>query len=339
MLNVAIIGFGLSGRVFHAPLIQACPQLKLFAIASSQQASITERYPHVLCLDPQQVIDHPEVDIVVIASPNSVHAEQAEQAMLAGKHVIVEKPLALNSQQCLRLQQVAQQTGKYLSVFHNRRWDSDFLTIQGLIKQQRLGKLHSYSAHFHRYRPVVKTRWKELDPQGGGVLYDLGAHLIDQALCLFGPPQQLWAHLAMQRPGAKSVDSFDLHLIYPELKVQLSCNSLMLEPGPRFQLHGDRGSYAKWGMDPQAQQLTVGLSPKAQHFGKDSNRSEIHLANQATVHQSLSKGNYPAFYDNFAAAVLHGEPLAISAQQASDVIRVIELATLSHQQQQRCNFN
>lgn len=339
MLNVGIIGFGLSGRVFHGPLISAHQQLNVFAIASSRKQEIADAYPKALCLDSDILINHPNIDIVVIASPNSLHAEQAEQAMLAGKHVIVEKPLAITSEQCLQLQQIADQTGKCLSVFHNRRWDSDFLTISQLLANQSLGRIHSYSAHFHRYRPIVKQRWKELDPQGGGVLYDLGAHLIDQVLSLFGKPDKLWAHLDTQRDGAVTPDSFDLQLIYPDKKVQLSCNSLMVEPGPRFQLHGSKGSYAKWGMDPQEQQLAAGLSANAAIFGQDNNRSEIHLAGQALLHKSLIKGNYLAFYDNFVNAVTKGEPLAVSAQQASEVIALIELATLSHQQQTICSLN
>ncbi|GDY25417.1 oxidoreductase [Agarivorans sp. Toyoura001] len=339
MLNVGIIGFGLSGRVFHAPLITACEQLSLFAIASSRKQEIANSYPHAQCLSPDEVLAHPEIDVVVIASPNALHAQQAEQAMKAGKHVIVEKPLAIDSEQCLQLQQVADETGKCLSVFHNRRWDSDFLTIQQLIANQSLGSIHSYAAHFHRYRPVVKQRWKELDPQGGGVLYDLGAHLIDQSLCLFGKPEKLWAHIATQRDGAVTPDCFDLHLIYSDKKVQLSCNSLMVEPGPRFQLHGSKGSYAKWGMDPQEQQLAAGLSAKARILGQDANRSEIHLAGQAIVHKPLIKGNYLAFYDNFVAAVTKGETLAVNAHQASEVIALIELATLSHQQQTICSVN
>ncbi|UPW18738.1 oxidoreductase [Agarivorans sp. TSD2052] len=337
MLKVGIIGFGLSGRVFHAPLIEACSKLQLLAIASSREQEIAQLYPNVACLNSEQLIAHPEIDIVVIASPNAMHAQLAEQAMLSGKHVIVEKPLAINSEQCLHLQQLSEQTGRCLSVFHNRRWDSDFLTIQQLIQQQSLGNIHSYSAHFHRYRPAVKQRWKELDPHGGGVLYDLGAHLIDQALSLFGKPQKIWAHIATQRQGAVTPDCFDLHLIYPDMKAQLSCNSLVVEPGPRFQLHGQHGSYAKWGMDPQEQQLAAGLSPSASQFGHDSNRSEIHIANQAVVHKPLMKGNYSAFYDNFIAAIEGSEPLIVTAQQASEVIGLIELAMLSHQQQMICS--
>ncbi|WP_427980336.1 oxidoreductase [Agarivorans sp.] len=333
MLNVGIIGFGLSGRVFHGPLISAHPQLNLLAIASSRQQEIADSYPHTMCLSSDELIAHPDIDIIVIASPNSLHAEQAKQALLAGKHVVVEKPLAVTSEQCLELQAIAEQSGKCLSVFHNRRWDSDFLTIQQLLASQSLGEVHSYRAHFHRYRPEVKQRWKELDPQGGGVLYDLGAHLIDQALCLFGKPERLWAYLASQRKGALTPDCFDLHLIYPDKKVQLCCSSLVIEPGPRFQIHGSKGSYAKWGLDPQEQQLSAGLSAKAATFGADSNRSEIHLASQASLHKPLMKGNYLAFYDNFVNAVNNGTPLAVSAGQAAEVIKIIELAMQSHQQQ------
>ncbi|GGB03133.1 oxidoreductase [Agarivorans gilvus] len=333
MLNVGIIGFGLSGRVFHGPLISAHPQLNLLAIASSRQQEIADSYPQALCLSSDELIAHPDIDIVVIASPNSLHAAQAKQALLAGKHVVVEKPLAVTSEQCLELQAIAEQSGKCLSVFHNRRWDSDFLTIQQLLASQSLGEVHSYRAHFHRYRPEVKQRWKELDPQGGGVLYDLGAHLIDQALCLFGKPERLWAYLASQRKGAVAPDCFDLHLVYPDKKVQLCCSSLVIEPGPRFQIHGSKGSYAKWGLDPQEQQLNAGLSPKAATFGADSNRSEIHLASQASLHKPLKPGNYLAFYDNFVKAVNDGTPLAVTASQAAEVIKIIELAMHSHQQQ------
>ena len=157
LFTAGIIGFGLSGRVFHGPLISAHQQLNVFAIASSRKQEIADAYPQALCLDSDTLINHPNIDIVVIASPNSLHAEQAEQAMLAGKHVIVEKPLAITSEQCLQLQQIADQTGKCLSVFHNRRWDSDFLTISQLLASQNLGRIHSYKAFEETYKSLVKA--------------------------------------------------------------------------------------------------------------------------------------------------------------------------------------
>ncbi|WP_035478981.1 Gfo/Idh/MocA family oxidoreductase [Aliagarivorans marinus] len=329
MLNAAIVGFGLSGRVFHAPLLSASEDFHLSTIVSSQQQAIAELYPDAKTASFEAVLADPAIDLVVIATPNDLHAPFAQQALLAGKHVVVEKPVAIQSEECQVLAELAEQQQRCLSIFHNRRWDGDFQTITQLLDEQKLGQLHTYKAHFHRYRPQVKQRWKEQDSAGGGVLYDLGAHLLDQALCLFGLPERLSAQVKALRSGAQAPDFFDIQLYYPGLNVQLSCNSLVVEPGPRYELHGALGSYAKWGTDPQESQLAAGQSPKAKHFGKDVQRSECHLANKALVHQKMQRGNYPAFYQNVAAAIRGEAPLEVTIEQARLVIYLIELAMQS----------
>ncbi|HYO70808.1 MAG TPA: Gfo/Idh/MocA family oxidoreductase, partial [Archangium sp.] len=185
-LRTGLLGYGLSGARFHAPLLAAEPAFTLAAVATRKASEVARDWPGVRVLSQDELLTDPSLELVIIATPNDSHAALAERALLAGKHVVVEKPFTLDSAEALRLDALARERGRCLTVFHNRRWDGDFLTVRQLLEQGRLGRLFSFESHFDRFRPQVKARWKEDDVPGGGTLWDLGSHLIDQALQLFG---------------------------------------------------------------------------------------------------------------------------------------------------------
>jgi len=336
MLNAGIVGFGVAGRFFHAPLISAASGMRVAAIVQRHGDEARAAYPEArIHRDFDALLGDPGIDLVVVATPNALHAPQAEAALTAGKHVVVDKPFTITSGEADRLIAVARETGRVLSVYQNRRWDADFLTLRRVIEAGWLGRVVEYEAHFDRFRPNLKTgAWRETDAPGGGILYDLGAHLIDQALQLFGLPETVGGDLRTQREGAAAPDYFHLDLGYPGVKVTLKAGMLVREAGPQFIVHGTRGSFTKYGRDPQEDRLRAGASPLAAGFGDearerwaalDTEVDGLHV--QARV-ESMP-GRYLAYYENVRDAILAGAPLAVTPEQARDVIRVIEAAQRS----------
>ncbi|WP_110515499.1 oxidoreductase [Herpetosiphon llansteffanensis] len=339
-INVALVGFGMASQVFHAPLIMAEPRLNLHTVVQRQSQTARESYPTVqVVADLGEALANPAIELIVIATPNQTHADLAAQALSAGKHVVVDKPFTLNSLQADQLIALAEHQQRVLSVFHNRRWDGDFLTTKAVIDAGWLGRLVSYECHYDRYRPQLKQgAWREQASAGSGILYDLGSHLIDQAVVLFGLPQTITAQLAKQRDGAQTVDYFDLRLGYAELQVTLKAGMLVREPGPRFSVHGTHGSWLKAGIDPQEAALKAGQTPNSPNWGQEPaadwgllNTEANGLALRGTI-ETLA-GDYPAYYRNFAQAISGEAALAVSAKQARAVIRLIELAEQSAAEQ------
>lgn len=336
-IAVGLIGFGLAGEVFHAPLIQSTNHLKIQKVRTSQEEKVYGALGHKVevVTKIEKILQDPEIQLVVIASPNSTHYELAKAALQSGKHVVVDKPFVTRVEQGRELIQLSKQKGLFLSVFHNRRWDSDFLTVSKLIKNGEIGEVHSFSAHFDRYRPQVKARWKEQDPKGAGVLYDLGSHLIDQALVLFGKPEAVYADVYTQRPGAGAPDGFMLTLYYPNnRKVYLRSNSLILEPGPRFEVHGSHGSFLKYGLDGQEEALKNGLRPGNPSWGVEpveyyGTLTKIQDGKIVTERIESELGRYEVFYQQIERAILGEVEMPVDPQDALDVIQVIEAAMQS----------
>ena len=236
IINVGLIGFGTAGRVFHAPLISATPGFRLTKIVQRRGDDAARAYPTAQTVrDASDLFDDQAIGLVVIATPNASHFAVAEQALLAGKHVVVDKPFTVTSGDAQRLIDVARARGRMLSVFQNRRWDADFLTVQRIVKTGLLGRLVGYEAHFDRFRPQLRQdAWRERDTPGAGILYDLGSHLIDQALCLFGRPSRVYGELRRQRESVQADDYFEVGLGYDEVKVTLTAGMLVREPGPQL---------------------------------------------------------------------------------------------------------
>lgn len=327
-LRVGLLGYGLSGSRFHGPLIAAEPAFKLAAVASRRSEVVARDWPGVRAGTVESLLSDPDLHVLVVCTPNDLHAPLAEQALRAGKHVVVEKPFALDAGEALRLDALAKERGLCLTVFHNRRWDGDFLTVRQLLDQGRLGTLYSLESHFDRLRPQVKARWKEQDVPGGGTLWDLGAHLVDQAVQLLGMPESVAADLGRQRPGAQGTDWFHLVLRYGALRVLLHSGSVVHAPWPRFILQGDRDAYVKHELDPQEGQLEAGLRPGHPDFGREpAARHGRLLASGEAV--ATVPGDYGQFYRQLAAAILHGEPAPVTAVSASQTVRVIQAALQS----------
>jgi scyllo-inositol 2-dehydrogenase (NADP+) len=335
-ISVGLIGYGMAGQVFHAPSISVVPGLQLAKVVERRGEEVRKRYPTVeIVRDAEGVFGDPAIDLVVIATPNSSHAELARRALLAGKHVVVDKPLTTTSAEADELIALAQQQGRVLSVYQNRRWDSDFQTVQAIVRSGHLGRLVDYEARYERYRPALKANaWREEAVPGSGLLYDLGSHLIDQALVLFGLPQTVNAIVRVQREGAQADDQFSIVLGYGELTAVLRSGMLVREPGPHFALHGTRGSFIKYGMDIQEAALKAGALPGGPGWGVEppelwgSINTELDGLRFTGKIESLP-GNYQGYYEQLYATLSTGTPLAVTAEQGRNTIRIIELARQS----------
>ena len=265
-----MIGFGFVSKTFHVPLLQATAGYKITAVSSSRPADVSAILPDVdIVSDPKVLAKHPDVDLVVIASPNETHAPLAELAMRAGRNVVVDKPFTITVEEARHLAAVAREKDVLLSVFQNRRWDSDFLTIQDAIRRDLTGRIVLFESRIDRYRPDVRDRWREIPGPGAGLLYDLGPHLIDQTLLLFGIPDSVQATLAKQRRGARTDDFFQLVLRYGEMVATLGAGSLVSGGTARFSVHGDRASVVKEKPDIQEDQLRAGVRPGSRDWGLD----------------------------------------------------------------------
>ncbi|MBO8163421.1 MAG: oxidoreductase [Brevibacillus sp.] len=335
-VQVGLIGYGLSGKVFHAPVIQSVEGLELKTVVSSSPQKVHADYPSMevvgsveeLCRDDQ-------IDLVVVATPNTTHYPFAKQALLAGKHVVVEKPFVNSVAEGEELIELAESRKRLLSVYHNRRWDNDFLTLKQILHAGMLGEVHTYVSHYDRYRPGVRDRWREQTLPGSGVLYDLGSHLIDQALHLFGCPRTVWGDVFPQRPGARVDDYFHLVLGYDSgLRVHLNAGSIVKQTGPRFQVHGTKGSFFKYGLDPQEEALRQGKKPGSPGWGEDEERHYADVtveAGKLTVRGKVETipGAYQAYYEGIYHAIVEAQPVPVPAAEALHTIRVIEMAVKS----------
>ena len=328
ILNVALVGYGFVGKIFHAPLIAHTPGLHLHSVVSSDAGKVQADYSEVrVVADAQIAFADPDIDLVVIAAPNTVHAPLAEAALAQGKHVVVDKPFTVTLEQARQVVAHAARAQRIVSVFQNRRWDTDFLTAQKLIAQNALGEVAEFHSHFDRYRPIVADRWRERDQPGSGVWYDLGPHLLDQALQLFGMPEAISADIALQREGAQTADYFHVLLRYPKLRVVLHAGALVAAHGLRLAVHGTRGSYLKYGMDPQEDALRDGQVPGQTGWGKDPQPGTLYSGAQdearAEVMESVP-GDYLRYYSLLRDAILQGSEPPVTTAQALQVMAMLE---------------
>lgn len=341
-LRLALIGYGSAARIFHAPLISGVPGLQLAMVCSTKPAAVSADWPQVsVVATPQSAFDDPTIDCVVIATGNDSHHTLARAALLAGKHVVVDKPCTVTLEQTQDLLQVASAQKRMLTVFQNRRWDADFLALRQVIDSGVLGRVVHFESHFDRYRPVVPVRWREQNLPGSGLWFDLGPHLVDQALQLFGMPDDVLVDLAQQRDGAQVNDYFHAQLRYsgtqPGLRVILHGSALVPAVGPRFVVHGTLGSFVKYGMDVQEDALKAGGRPQWGHtadWGRDPLVGHITTHTAAGAHTQPAPdvpGNYLNFYARLAD-YLQGRihiP-AVTAQQVEQVMRLLAQGALSH---------
>ncbi len=341
-LNIGLMGYGYAGATFHAPVIAHCGRARLAAIATSRPEGARADYPDaevVADLDALVALD--AVDCVVIATPNDTHFELAAQALEAGKHVVVDKPVTLTADDARTLALLAKKHGVLFAPFHNRRWDGDFLTVRALLANGTLGRVTHFESHFDRFRPLVRQRWREEASRGGGLLFDLGPHLIDQALALFGAPDTVLATVKTHRDEGSAPDYVHVQLGYADKEIVLHASALAALEPPRFTIHGTRGSYLKRGLDTQEDQLKAGLRPGDAGFGGGNPPGLLRvLEGEQEVERELPTrdGAYAEFYGALAAAIQDDTPFPITPQDAIDVMTIIELANRSAEEGRRLPF-
>jgi scyllo-inositol 2-dehydrogenase (NADP+) len=332
-IPVGVVGFGLAGRAFHAPVIHAVPGLELAAIVQRHGDEAARAYPDVRILRSfDELLSLGSIELVVIATPNAHHVEQARKSLEAGRDVVIDKPFAPTYAEAAELVSLAQKRGRLLSVFQNRRWDGDFKTVRELIQSDALGRVVQYESHFDRYRLQPRAGvWREQEGPGSGVFFDLGPHLIDQALVLFGEPQAVSGDIRSERDGAVVDDAFDVVLHYPRLRAYLRATVLASRPGPRFMIHGTKGTYVKYGLDPQEEALKRGERPEGADWGKEPQEAWGKLFPPEGGERTIptQAGDYRGYYENIRDAILRKAPLAVTPEQALRVMRIIELAQQS----------
>lgn len=336
-IRTGLAAYGMSGQVFHAPFISTNPHFVLSVVTERTKDLSRQRYPDVgIVRSYEELIDREELDLIIVNTPDNTHYEYTRRALEAGKHVIVEKPFTTTVKEAEELVALASEKGLTLSVYQNRRWDNDFLTVKEILSKGLLGRLVEFESTFPRYRNFIRPNtWKETGDSGGGLTYNLGSHVIDQAVQLFGMPEAVFADIATMRDGGKVDDYFIIHLLRPakapDVRITLKSSYLMCEKEPRFVLHGTEGSYVKYGLDPQEADLTKGLLPDIPHWGEEDESlwGILHTEKEGRAvretYPSLS-GDYNAFYENVYQHISKGEPLQSDARGVVDVIRLIEAA-------------
>ena len=342
-IPTAVIGFGLAGRVFHAPFISAVPGLHLAALVQRSGNEAQTAYPQTRILRTvDEALADPAIQLIVVATPNDTHYALAKQALLAGKHVVIDKPFAATSAEARELVDLAAARNLTLAPFHNRRWDGDFLTLRKLLDAHTLGRVSTFESHFDRFRPIPREgTWKEAANPANGLLMDLAPHLVDQAMALFGTPEAVTASVRRDRDATGIEDAFDLTLHYPRLLAHCRSTMIAADPSPRFLVHGTLGSFRKHGLDPQEPALVAGatvppvgqgnwLTEPASAWGTLTLAPDPAQPGTLTHTQvETEPGDYRLFYANVRDAILGTTPLAVPPEQGFRVVRLLELARQS----------
>lgn len=349
-IRVALIGFGAAGQIYHAPILTCVDGLELCLIRASRPEQIAlarSRYPQAeVVTDNDAVINNKNIDLIVVATPNDSHNPLAKAALLAGKHVVVEKPFTITTREADELIAIAKQEHKILSVNQNRRFEGDYATIKKIIASGMLGELAEFESHYDRFRNFLRPNaWREENEPGAGIFYDLGAHLIDQVLDLFGLPLSVTADLRLQRKGAKAIDNFELIMNYNKLKVTLKGGMLVREPLPRFIILGEQGSFVKYGTDVQEEALKAGAIPgKTPNWGAEPESSWGKINTEYKGMHLVSKvetecGNYVNFYQNVYDAINGKATLIVKPEESRNTIRIIELALQSNEEKRTLQYS
>jgi scyllo-inositol 2-dehydrogenase (NADP+) len=335
-INVGLIGFGFAGRTFHAPVIRAVSGLRLAAILQRKGDDAAKAYPDVrIARTIEELLASDSIQLVVIATPNPSHFDLTRQCLLAGRQVVIDKPFATTYAEAAELVALAEKCGRLLSVYQSRRFDGDFKTLRNLIASEALGRIVQYESHYDRYRLQLRPgAWREQAGPGNGVWFDLGPHLIDQALTLFGAPEAVSADVRIERDGAMVDDAFDVTLRYPRLRVFLRGTMLASKLAPHFLIHGTKGSYVKHGLDPQENALKRGETPGGPGWGKEPPEAWgtlTHVEGDKIEERTIptEAGNYCEYYENVRDAILGKATLAVTPQAALSVMHVLELAQQS----------
>lgn len=346
-IRVGVVGFGASGRYFHAPFLHTMEDMYEFrTVVERHTNEAVKIYPYIKTVrSTDELFDDPNIDLVIITTSNDLHYSLSKEALEKGKHVVIEKPMTIKSSEALELIELAKKNKLILCPYQNRRYDSGYQTIKEIIKKKLLGdQIIDCEIHFDRYRPELRggNVWRERNEPGSGTFYDLGSHLIDQTLSLFGQPQTITADIRIQRPVAHVEDYFDVRFDYGYLRVTLKSSMLIREMGPRYVLHGSRGSFIKYGDDVQESMLRNGAMPPVtienNDWGKEPIEDNGFLHTETTDGQIIKekyqtlRGNYALFYEQVYNAIVHGKDLEIRPEDGYNVIRMVELGLQSSQE-------
>jgi predicted dehydrogenase len=337
VINTALCSFGMSGKVFHAPFLVVHPGFTLYGAWERSKKVINDDYPGVKSFDTYEaLLEDPAVELVVVNTPNYTHYEYTKKALLAGKHVIVEKPFTATVAEGEELIALAKEQNKKISVYQNRRYDSDYRTVKKIVEEKWLGEVVEAEMHYDRYKEELSPKaHKETPGPGTGALYDLGSHLIDQALQLFGNPQAIFADITNLRPYSLVDDYFEILFYYPKKRVRLKCSYLVREPLPGYVIHGTKGSFIKAKTDVQETALQGGEKPSGKDWGKEpeSERGFLHTEKEGEeIREKVSslQGNYGNYYDGVYEALTKDLPMPVTAEDGLQVIRIIEKAKESN---------
>ena len=321
----------MSGEIFHAPLLAVNPGFDLTMVLQRNSDKAKQRYAHTkIARSVDEVINDNGVELVVINTPNDSHYQYATQALEAGKHIIVEKPFTVSTQEADNLIALAKKKDRLLTVFQNRRWDGDFMTVKKVVDNHWVGKIAEFELHYDRYRNYIEANtWKEEQGPGSGILYNLGSHMLDQVLVLFGMPLEVDARVGTQRPNGKVEDFYDIRMHYADYHAIVKSSYLVREATPRYILHGTEGSFVKYGIDPQEQALKDGKIPGTVGWGTEGkdlwgklNTTVEGLHLEGSV--ETIAGDYTQFYTNVHDSIRSDKPLAVKPEESRNVIRLIE---------------
>lgn len=345
-IKTSVVGFGLAGRVFHAPFVSAVPGLHLSSIMQRSGDEAAKAYPDATIFRSVDEVLASDAQLVVVGTPNETHFDLAMRCLNAGKHVVVDKPLAATSAEATAMAKLAAEKNLILAPFHNRRWDGDFLTVRALLTQGALGRLTTFESHFDRFRPIPRGgTWKEAGNPANGMLFDLGPHLVDQVLCLFGAPQAITASVRTDRDNSAIEDAFDITLHYPRMLALCRATMIAADTPPRFHLHGTKGSFRKYGLDPQEPALVAGakvprlavngkpeqgddwLGEASTRWGKLTIAPDPDKPSELNTYEVETElGDYRGFYLNVRDAIRGAAKLAVTPTDGLHVIRLLELA-------------
>jgi predicted dehydrogenase len=338
-IPTAICSFGMSGKLFHAPFIDVNPKFDLYGVLERTKNLAKESYPKIKTFRTlDALLDDEAVELVILNTPNITHYQMAKQILNAEKHLVVEKPFTVSVAEANELIDLAKAKHVLLSVFQNRRWDSDFRTVQKVLNQGLIGDLVDAELHFDRYEPNLSYKvHKETPTEGVGSLYDLGSHIIDQALQLFGMPEAVFAHLATFRKNSKVDDYFDLKLFYPTHNVTLKSSYFVREPLPAYIFNGTQGTFIKTRSDIQEADLQKGIKPNTKNWGVEptSTQGLLHIMKGTQSHKefiSSEPGNYMAYFDSIYETIRNNAAVPVSAEDGRSVIQIIEAAKKSNAQ-------
>lgn len=336
-IQTALASFGMSGMVFHGPSLKANPNFRIRKIQERSKKLSSDKYPAAeIVRDYEDILNDPEIQLVVVNTPDYMHFDMCRQALNAGKHVVVEKPFTQTVAQANELIALARQKNLVLTVYQNRRWDGDFLTVKKILDEKLLGRLVEFESHFDRYRNFIQANtWKEEGTDRVGVLYNLGSHMVDQALFLFGMPLSVTAHIRAMRTNGLVPDYYDIRLQYREFAALIKSSYLVREPGPRYSLHGTLGSFQKWGIDPQEEALKKGLLPDSDNWGEEpeADWGLLHTEKDGHVIREKLKtvaGNYGLFYQNLYEVLANGSELLVKPEESRNCQIVLEACLLSN---------